>query len=140
MNYSKKTILLISVSLIISSSIISGVGYMARDSYSSNSDINEFGSWCNDRFSGSKKTIFLDESIGEGIYQIGIWIDTPIIKGTWNESDDINNKISFLITPNTYNYTLEYTQNVSSPLGVGIRGRDNWHKTIYIYNIESEIE
>ena len=41
----------------------------------------------------------------------------------------------YLITKNKYNYTLEYTDTISSNLQ-GIKGRNGWEYTIYVYNLK----
>lgn len=131
---SKKMLLVISCGLILSSTIISCVGYVARDLYTSKSELYDFGNWLNEKFSGSNDIIFFDENIGEAIYPLAAWINTPILKGHWNETNS-NSGIKYLITNRIYNYAVEHSAMISSPLDGEILGRRDWQVRIYVYNL-----
>ena len=132
---SKKKIFAIACLIILASTTISAAGYMTRDAYTSNSDLYEFGCWLNKQFSGNNETIYFDEDIEQGINQLSIWINAPITVGSWNETNNSYN-VKHLISNNLYNYTLEYSKNLTASLGGGIRGRDGWANKIYVYNLE----
>jgi 4-amino-4-deoxy-L-arabinose transferase-like glycosyltransferase len=133
---SKKKIFVAACLIIFISTTISTVGYIARDAYTSKSDLYECGNWLNKRFSGESKIIFLDENIGEGTNLLAVWINAPMLIGKWNITN--NTKISYLISTDTYNYTLIYSKNISAALGENFIGRYDWQAQIFVYKLNEE--
>lgn len=136
-NFSKKKIIALSLIIIFSSTALSTVGYMTREAYTSKSELYDLGIWLDENLSDKGYTIFLEEDLGYGINQISIWINGNLVVGKWNNNYTLNP--DYLISKNKYNYSIEYSDTVSSNLQ-GIKGRDGWRYKIYVYNLNKKME